>query len=116
MSAETCPFCRIVNTQSNAVVLYRDEQVVAFRDVHPVAPIHVLVVPIKHIQSLNELEDGDEGLLARLLSAARTVATLEGIDADGYRVVLNTGPDAGQSVFHLHIHVLGGRRMHWPPG
>ncbi len=116
MPRAACPFCQIINTQSSASVVYRDEQVVAFRDIHPVAPVHILIVPIKHVNSLNDLEDGDSPLLMELFSAARKVAVQLGIDGDGYRLVLNTGANAGQSVFHLHVHLLGGRRMHWPPG
>lgn len=116
MSIELCVFCRIVNGQSDASVVYRDEQVVAFRDIHPVAPIHVLIVTTKHIASLNEVQAEDEKLLMQLLAVARRIAVQEGIDADGYRLVLNSGTNAGQSVFHLHVHLMGGRGMHWPPG
>ncbi len=116
MQNDACIFCRIIAGQSPAAFVFRDERVVAFRDVHPAAPIHVLVVPVKHIRSLDQLEAGDDVLLAELLIKARTVASREGLGERGYRLVLNTGEGAGQSVFHLHLHVLGGRPMQWPPG
>lgn len=109
-------FCRIASGDSDAAVVYRDRQVVAFRDVHPVAPIHILIVPIRHIASLIEARPEDEDLLTQLLRVARKVAIQEGVEAEGYRLVLNTGRNAGQSVFHLHVHLMGGRIMRWPPG
>lgn len=116
MTDETCTFCRIVNDRIGASVVYRDEHVVAFHDIHPVAPTHILIVPVKHIASLNDLQAGDEPLLTSLLSVAQKLARQEKLDRGGYRLVLNTGVDGGQSVFHLHIHLIGGRHMHWPPG
>ncbi len=116
MPSESCPFCRIVRGESTASVVYRDEDVVAFRDIRPVAPVHILVVPTKHVTSLKDLKTEDEGLLERVLVTARKIADQVGISAGGYRLVINTGPDGGQTVFHLHVHLMGGRRMHWPPG
>lgn len=113
MSEPTCPFCRIIAGQAPAEVLYRDEQVIAFRDIHPQAPTHILVVPLEHVPYLDGVED--EQLLGHLLRVAATLADREGIGG-GYRVVINRGREAGQSVFHLHLHLLGGRRMGWPPG
>ncbi len=116
MTNELCVFCRIVAGQSPASIIYRDAQVVAFRDVRPVAPTHILIVPTQHIGSLDQVEGGDEELLSALLVTARKLAAQEGVDKGGYRLVLNTGANAGQSVFHLHLHLMGGRALHWPPG
>jgi len=93
-----------------------NERTLAFRDINPQAPVHVLVIPREHHASLAELAAAEPGLLADLISRAHEVAVAEGIAADGYRVVFNTGPGAGQTVGHVHAHVLGGRPMHWPPG
>lgn len=116
MSTESCPFCQIVRGEASATIIHRDETVVAFRDIQPVAPTHVLIVPTKHLNSVHELQDGDGGLLGKMLALACDLAGREGLEAGGYRLVINTGADAGQSVYHLHMHLLGGRRMHWPPG
>lgn len=116
MPAESCLFCRIASGEEVADVVYSDEGVVAFRDIRPVAPVHVLIIPARHMASLQELQDSDTGLLGRMTSAACEVAAREGVDSSGYRLVINTGIDAGQSVFHLHMHLIGGRRMGWPPG
>ena len=97
-------------------MLYQDEQVSAFRDIHPVAPTHVLVVPNRHIASVNDLAPEDEALVGRLFTVARQVARQEGIDGTGYRLIVNTGPHGGQVVFHLHLHLLGGQRMRFPMG
>jgi histidine triad (HIT) family protein len=116
VTAQACPFCRIVREEADAAILHRDESVVAFRDIRPVAPTHILVIPTRHIASVSELDSPGEGLVDRMIEVARDVAAREGLDTDGYRLVINTGPNAGQSVFHLHMHLLGGRRMQWPPG
>lgn len=110
-----CLFCRIVADEVPSDRVYEDDDVVAFRDVAPRAPTHVLVIPRRHVPDAHALTDGDGELLARLFAAIRRVADEAGV-ADGYRVVTNIGPAAGQSVFHLHLHVLGGRSMGWPPG
>ncbi len=99
-----------------AEILYEDEHTFAFRDLHPAAPTHVLIVPRKPIPKLSEATDDDALLLGRCLLTARLVAARLGLDEGGYRVVINTGADAGQSVFHLHLHLLGGRMLDWPPG
>ena len=115
MSAtDTCLFCRIVRREIPASIVWEDEHALAFRDIKPEAPTHLLVVPKRHFASLNEA--ADVGLLGRLLLAAREIAEGEGIAQTGYRTVLNTGRDAGQTVFHIHVHVMGGRHMAWPPG
>lgn len=116
MAAEVCVFCDIVAGKASAAILYRDERVAAFRDARPKAPVHVLIVPVRHIASLNDLPAEGGDLIGRLFSVAHDLAVKEAIDQSGYRLVLNTGPDAGQSVFHLHLHLLGGRPFHWPPG
>lgn len=114
--ASDCVFCRIVNGEIPAKIVYRDEQVVAFHDAHPQAPVHVLIVPVRHIESLAAAQPEDEGVLGRIMAVAPKVAELTGVDRSGYRLVLNVGRDAGLAVYHLHLHVLGGRRMGWPPG
>jgi histidine triad (HIT) family protein len=110
-----CPFCRIVQGEEDARIVYQDDDVTAFHDANPVAPVHVLVVPNRHIERAAAVEAGDEPVLGRLFVAARQVAEEQGV-ADGYRLVVNSGRPAGQSVFHLHVHLLGGRTFTWPPG
>jgi histidine triad (HIT) family protein len=110
-----CVFCRIVRGEAPAHVVYQDEDVTAFRDRNPRAPIHLLVVPNRHIAGLAQVEPEDAALLGKLFVVARRLAEQESI-VDGYRLVVNNGPLAGQSVFHLHVHLLGGRSMGWPPG
>jgi histidine triad (HIT) family protein len=109
-----CLFCRIVAGEIPSDIVHRDDQVVVFRDVHPKAPTHVLAVPRRHIPSAAELTDGDAALLSALFGALRRVAADAGLR--GYRIVTNVGPESGQSVFHLHFHLMGGRPMSWPPG
>jgi histidine triad (HIT) family protein len=109
-----CLFCRIVRREIPATLVREDEHTVAFRDIDPKAPTHVLVIPKEHVASLNEASDA--AALGRLLLAARDIAQAEGISTSGYRTVINTGADSGQTVHHVHVHVLGGRHMKWPPG
>jgi histidine triad (HIT) family protein len=116
MESDDCLFCRIVRGDIPADVVAEGESWVAFRDIQPQAPVHVLIIPRRHVDSIGELKEGDASLAGELLIAAAEVARLEGVDESGYRVVTNVGERAGQSVFHLHVHVLGGRRMRWPPG
>ena len=111
-----CLFCKIGSGQIPAKVVLQDDEILAFDDVNPQAPVHVLVIPKRHVVALNDAGTGDQVLLGRLLEAAASVAKKKGIAESGYRVVANTGRDGGQSVFHLHLHVLGGRHMAWPPG
>ena len=113
---ENCPFCRIAAGQAPARVLLADDEAVAFHDLHPQAPVHLLVIPRRHLSSLDAAVESDCSLLGRLLLVAAEAARRTGLAADGYRVVTNTGARAGQSVFHIHLHVLGGRRLGWPPG
>ena len=110
-----CIFCRIAAKEIPSAFVYEDDDIVAFRDLNPQAPTHVLVIPRRHLASLDEAEPGDARLLGSLLLAAKAIASREGL-AGGYRVVTNIGPDGGQSVAHLHLHVLGARPMAWPPG
>jgi histidine triad (HIT) family protein len=111
-----CIFCKIVARTIPAALVYEDDLVVAFDDTNPQAPTHTLVIPRKHVTSIAELQDSDVGLLGRLLLAGNKIAKLKGIADAGYRIVVNTGAHGGQSVFHLHLHVLGGRHLAWPPG
>jgi len=109
-----CIFCKIVSGNIPAEVVHRDDQTVAFVDVNPVAPTHLLVVPRRHIARLDQTDGNDRDLLGSLLATGVEVARARGLD--GYRLVMNCGEEAGQSVFHLHLHVLGGRPLSWPPG
>jgi histidine triad (HIT) family protein len=111
-----CLFCKIVAKQIPSKVLFEDDELLAFHDINPAAPTHVLVIPKQHVAGLSDGKPDHAALFGKLLLAATRVARETGIDQTGYRVVTNTGPDAGQSVFHLHVHVLGGRPMAWPPG
>lgn len=112
MSNGNCMFCKIAKGDFNTEFLFEDDRVVAFRDINPQAPVHVLVIPREHFVSIKEVED--EVLVGHLFTAAKRVAEKLGIR--DYRFVVNTGPQAGQTVFHLHLHLLAGRTMHWPPG
>jgi histidine triad (HIT) family protein len=112
----SCTFCKIANNEIQAAVVYRDEKVTAFRDIRPVAPAHILIVPNKHIESINEMDSEDQLLVGHMIYTARQIAAQEGFHKDGYRLVINTGPDGGQTVFHLHVHLIGQRQMRWPPG
>lgn len=116
MTAQECLFCRIVAGEIPADIIYEDDACLAFRDIHPQAPTHVLIIPRQHIASLNEASQANESTLGRLLLAAASIAKSEGLSESGYRTVINTGAGAGQSVFHLHLHILGGRTLNWPPG
>ena len=116
MSEKNCLFCRIIAGEIPADIVYSDAHAVAFRDISPQAPVHLLVIPRDHLESLDDAAQRDEALLGHLLRIAARVANEQGLTADGYRTVINTGAGAGQSVFHLHLHVLGGRPLLWPPG
>jgi histidine triad (HIT) family protein len=111
-----CLFCRIAAGEIPADIVHEDDLVVAFRDVAPKAPTHVLVIPREHLASVAELDQAHERLIARIVSVANRVAVADGVAESGYRLVTNVGADAGQSVGHLHVHVLGGRSLTWPPG
>jgi histidine triad (HIT) family protein len=111
---ESCLFCRIVRREIPAKVIHEDEHTLAFRDIDPKAPTHVLVIPKEHVASLNDATDAEQ--LGRLMLVARAIAASEGIAEEGYRTVVNCGAGAGQTVFHVHLHLLGGRKLGWPPG
>ncbi len=111
MDAPTCPFCRIIRGELPAEILFRDNSLICFRDARPVTPVHILVVPLEHIESMNATMPRHQNLIGHMLLTARRLAAEAGLQADGFRLVINTGPDAGQSVFHLHLHVIGGRHM-----
>ena len=110
-----CLFCKIVDKQINAAIVYEDDRAIAFRDIKPTAPTHVLVIPRVHITSLNDVQAEHEADVGHLFRVAAQVAEREGIAQSGYRAVFNCGPDAGQSVFHIHLHVVGGKPLGWPP-
>jgi histidine triad (HIT) family protein len=111
-----CLFCRIIRREVPGSIVYEDDQVLAFNDINPQAPTHVLLIPKRHITSLNELKPEDDGIVGELARRAAAIAKERGIAAGGYRTVFNTNRDAGQTVFHIHLHLLGGRAMTWPPG
>lgn len=111
-----CLFCGIVEGQVKADVLYRDESVVAFRDIRPRAPVHILIVPRKHVASILDLEVNDQIAIGQIFVVIAKLAREQGIAESGFRVAVNSGPDAGQTVFHLHFHLMGGRHFGWPPG
>lgn len=113
---DDCIFCKIVSGAVKGDVVYQDEDVVAFRDLAPQAPTHVLVVPRRHIATINDLQPETAPLIGKLYLAAKQVAEREGLSERGYRTVINCNAEAGQAVFHIHLHVLGGRPMNWPPG
>ena len=111
-----CLFCKLIAGQIPATIVYQNDHVVAFKDITPQAPTHVLVVPRRHIPSLNDLAPGDDALVGEMVRSAAAIAKDNGHAAGGYRTVSNCNADAGQTVFHLHLHLLGGRKMTWPPG
>jgi histidine triad (HIT) family protein len=113
---DDCIFCKIVAGEIPADLVYEDDAVIAFRDLNPQAPSHVLVIPRRHIATLNDLGPEDADIMGRLFLAAREIAAREGFAEAGYRTVVNCNEAGGQSVFHIHLHLLGGRMMHWPPG
>ena len=111
-----CLFCKIIAGEIPADIVYESESMLAFRDINPQAPTHVLIIPRKHIATINDIERNDAGTVGELLLAAQAVARQEGIADGGYRAVMNCNADAGQTVFHIHLHLLGGRPLDWPPG
>ena len=111
-----CLFCKMVSGEIAPDTVYEDDQVLAFRDLNPQAPLHVLVIPKQHISTLNDLNDSHEQLVGHMLAAAAKIAMQEGYAESGYRTVVNCNADGGQTVFHIHLHLLAGRIMHWPPG
>lgn len=116
MSDVDCLFCKFVSGEIDADIVHETESVIAFRDINPQAPTHVLIIPRKHIPTINDLTDADKDEIGELYLAAKRVAKMEGFSEDGYRVVMNCNAGAGQTVFHVHLHLLGGRSFGWPPG
>jgi histidine triad (HIT) family protein len=116
MSESNCLFCKILDGDIPADIVYESETAIAFRDVNPQASTHVLIIPRKHIATINEIAEEDQALIGSLYSAAREIAAAEGIAEEGYRAVMNCNEGAGQTVFHIHLHLLGGRALGWPPG
>lgn len=110
-----CLFCKIINKEIPADIIYEDEHVVAFNDISPQAPTHALIIPRKHIATLNDIKDEDEALVGHMVKTAATIAKQLGFDEDGYRTVFNCNPHGGQTVYHIHLHLLGGKPMGWPP-
>lgn len=115
MSAQDCLFCKMTKGEIPAEVVHDDGEVFAFKDIHPAAPTHLLVIPYKHVETLLEFERDDEALIGRMVTVATKLAREAGIGESGYRLVANCNRDGGQSVYHVHFHVLGGRRFGWPP-
>ncbi len=113
---ENCLFCKMVSGEIEADIVYDNDEVLAFRDINPQAPVHILIIPKRHIATLNDLEPGNAGVMGQLYLAARAVAKEQGIAEEGYRTLINCNRLGGQVVFHVHLHLLGGRGMGWPPG
>lgn len=111
-----CLFCKIINREIHASIVYEDDRVLAFNDINPQGPTHVLVVPKRHIPSLNDLTADDDEIVGEIVRRAAAIAKERGISSGGFRTVFNTNSDAGQTVFHIHLHLIGGRTLHWPPG
>ncbi len=111
-----CLFCKIAAKQIPAKIVYEDEKVVAFRDINPQAPVHLLVIPKQHLTTLNDVQAEHAALVGYMIVSAQRLAEAEGIADSGYRLVMNCNSDGGQTVYHIHLHLLGGRSMHWPPG
>jgi len=116
MSESTCLFCKIARGDIPAEIIFENNDVVAFRDIDAKAPTHALIIPRQHISTINDLSDGDAGRVGQLFLAARDIAVDIGVAESGYRVVMNCNEDGGQSVFHIHLHMLAGRQLDWPPG
>jgi len=113
---EDCVFCKIAKKEIPAAIVYEDKDIIAFNDIKPQAPVHVIVIPKRHIDRVSDLSNENTGLAGKLIIASNSIAREKGIVDGGYRMTINCNRDAGQEVFHMHIHVLGGRKMGWPPG
>ena len=111
-----CLFCKIRDGEIQGDIVFENDEVLAFNDVNPQAPVHVLIIPKKHISTVNDMDAGDEVIMGKLFSVAKMIAAQQGVADDGYRLVVNCNEKAGQTVFHIHMHLLGGRNMTWPPG
>ena len=115
-SDPNCIFCKIINKSIPSKIIHEDELAIAFDDIHPQAPIHTLIIPKKHIVNIIDINDSDRELIGHLFLIAKNVATKRNLDKSGFRLIINNGAGAGQSVFHIHVHLLAGRRFSWPPG
>ncbi len=116
MSNNDCLFCKIINGEIKSAIVYQDEDTLAFKDIHPQAPVHILIIPKQHIEKISDLDEQKSDVISNLILVANKLARDNKIDKPGYRLVFNCGADAGQLVFHIHLHLLGGRKMAWPPG
>jgi histidine triad (HIT) family protein len=116
MSNSDCIFCKILAGEIDADIVYQTDQVLGFRDLNPQAPMHVLIIPRRHISTINDIDESDAEVIGQLFVAAKEIAAVEGLAEPGYRVTMNCNEGAGQSVFHVHLHLLGGRQFTWPPG
>lgn len=114
--SEDCIFCKIIEREIKSDILYEDDDTVAFADISPQAPVHILIVPKNHIEKISDLNEANRDIVSKLILVANGLAKSRGIKDEGYRLVLNCGANAGQDVFHIHLHLLGGRRFSWPPG
>lgn len=116
MANQDCLFCKILSGEIPADVIYESDTAIAFRDINPQAPTHALIIPRKHIATINDIDEEDHALVGGLYAAAKEIALREGFSEEGYRAVMNCNEAAGQTVFHIHLHLLGGRQLGWPPG
>ena len=114
--SEDCLFCKLISGEIPATEVYRDDDVFAFEDINPIAPTHILVIPIKHLSDIKAANEDDQELIGKMLLIANRIATEKGLAKDGFRYVINTGKNGGQTVYHLHLHIIGGRSLSWPPG
>lgn len=111
-----CLFCKIAKKEIKSDIVYEDDEIVAFKDINPKAPVHLLFIPRRHVSSMNEITEGDAHILGKIFMRIKEIAREQGIEKNGYRTVINCNKDAGQEVFHIHVHLLGGRKFNWPPG
>ena len=114
--SEDCLFCKLISGEIPATEVYRDDDIFAFEDINPIAPTHILVIPIKHLSDIKSANEDDQELIGKMLLIANQIATEKGLADDGFRYVINTGKNGGQTVYHLHLHIVGGRSLSWPPG
>ncbi len=111
-----CLFCKIINKQIPSTIIYKDDKALAFKDVNPQAPVHILIIPLKHISTVPDIEPQDNELVGHLFQVANKIARQRGVHEKGFRLVMNCNKEAGQTIYHIHLHLLAGRPMHWPPG
>ena len=116
MRNKDCLFCKIINKEIESSIVYEDKDILAFKDIHPQAPVHILIIPKQHIEKISDLDQQKKDIVSNLILIANNLARDNKIDKQGYRLIFNCGADAGQLVFHIHLHLLGGRKMAWPPG